>query len=152
MLKYFLLEQFLFKDFLLEQLLLKDFLFLYNFVTHYYWVTNNTSYIFTIFAAICCRIPKKPFFAHKMFFWIFTITLTVTVIPLLIWATFLLSNLHSHLHDTSFVNVLDSFILVIILKAYKFKSSLSFRTHTPLNRSSRVLQLLAHLPILTADR
>ena len=35
-----------------------------------------------------------------------------------------------HLHDTCFVNVLDSFIPVIILKTYKFKSSVSFGTHT----------------------
>ena len=63
---------------------------------------------------------------------------------------FLLPNLHSHLYDICFVNVLDSFIPVIILRTCKFKSSVSFRTHTLLDRASRVLQLPTHLSRLTA--
>ena len=65
---------------------------------------------------------------------------------------FLSSNLHSHLHDICFANVLDSFIPVIILKTYKFKSSVSFGTHTLLDKSSRVLQVPTHLSrLITID-
>ena len=43
------------------------------------------------------------------------------------------------------------FIRVIILKTFKFRSSVSFGTHTLLDRSSRLLQLPAHLSRLTAS-
>ena len=39
------------------------------------------------------------------------------------------------------INDLDSFFPVVILQACKFKYSVSFGTHTPLDRSSIVLQL-----------
>ena len=65
---------------------------------------------------------------------------------------FLLSNLHTHLHDIYFANVFDSLIFVTILKTRKFKSFISFETNTLLHRLSRVLQLPTHLFRLTANR
>ena len=47
-----------------------------------------------------------------------------------------------------FVNVLDSFIPVVTLKTEKPKSSVSFGTHTLLDKPSRVLQLPTHISIL----
>ena len=83
-----------------------------------------------------------------MIFWIFTLTPTFIVIPLLIH--FLLSTLHSHLRNLSFVNVLDSINHFIKLKTCRFKCSVSFGTYTLQDSSSRVLQPLAHLSKLTA--
>ena len=60
--------------------------------------------------------------------------------------------MHSHLHDICFVNVFYSFALTIILKWCKFKYSVLVGTHTLLDKSSRVLQLSAHLSTLTAKR
>ena len=50
-----------------------------------------------------------------------------------------------------FVNVLDSFIPVIMLIMLRFKSSVLFRTHTLLDKSLRVLELQAHLSNLTVN-
>ena len=89
-------------------------------------------------------MPDITFFAHAMLFWIFTLILTVIVIPRF-KLNFLLSNLHLHSHDICFANVFDSFIPVIMLKTPRFESYVLFRTHTLLDRSLRVLQLLIHL-------
>ena len=43
------------------------------------------------------------------------------------------------------------FVPVIILKTYKFKSSVLFETRALLDMLSRVLQLPAHLSRLTAN-
>ena len=51
----------------------------------------------------------------------------------------LLSKLNSHLHDILFISFLYSFILVIIWRTCKFKSSFSFGTHTLLDRLLREL-------------
>ena len=49
--------------------------------------------------------------------------------------------------EICFVNVFDSFILVIILNTFKFKSFVLFRTHILSRISSRVLQLLSKLTL-----
>ena len=108
MFKYMLLGQLLSKCFLLEQFFGTYYMIIYN-----YWITNNTSYIFTIFTTTCCRIPNT-------IFWIFTFTVTLRIIPLLnFWFKLhlLLSNLHSHLHDICFVNVLDVYSSYLIKHA-----------------------------------
>ena len=64
---------------------------------------------------------------------------------------FLPSNLHSHLHDSCFVNIFYSFFHVIILKTCTFKSSVLFVTHTLLDKSLRVSQPLTQLSKLTAN-
>ena len=56
------------------------------------------------------------------------------------------------MHDKRFVKVLDSFIAVIILKTFKFKSSVSFETQTLLDKSLGLLQLLALLFRLITKR
>ena len=48
-------------------------------------------------------------------------------------------------------NVLDAFVPAIILKTSKFKSSVSFPTHTLLDKSSKVLQLATNLSRLTRN-
>ena len=45
----------------------------------------------------------------------------------------------------------DSFIPVNILKTLKFKSSVLFGTHIPLDRSLKVLQLPVHLSKLITN-
>ena len=44
-----------------------------------------------------------------------------------------------------FVNFFDSFIAVILLKLFKFKSSVLFETHTLLDKSIKILKLSKHL-------
>ena len=61
------------------------------------------------------------------------------------------SNLHFNSHDICFVNVFDSFVSVIMLKIFRFKSSVFFGTHALLDRPLRVLQLLTHLSKLMAN-
>ena len=82
---------------------------------------------------------------------VFTLTLTFTIIPLLIWITFFWSNLHLHLHDVCLVNIFDSFIAVIMLRTLRFNSSVLFETHTLSDNSLRVLQLPTHLFSLTVN-
>ena len=60
-------------------------------------------------------------------------------------------NLHSQLHDTSFVNIFDLFIPVIILKPLKFKSSVLSGTHTLLDKSLTVLQRPTQVSKSTAN-
>ena len=72
-------------------------------------------------------------------------------VPLLIQATFFTINLQLYLHDICLVNVGDLFIPVIMLKTFKFKSSVSFRTYTLFVRGSRKLQHPAYLSRLTSD-
>ena len=52
--------------------------------------------------------------------------------------------------EVHFVGCIISFIPLIILKTFKFKFSVLFRTHTLLDRSSRVLQLPTPLSKLIA--
>ena len=79
-----------------------------------------------------------------MFYWFFAVTSTLTVIPLLIYAFFLLSNLYLQLHKICFINVVGSFIPVILI-TFKFTSPVLFKTNILLGRSSGVLQLILHL-------
>ena len=58
---------------------------------------------------------------------------------------FLTTNLHLHSLDICFVNVFNSFIPVIMLNSLGFKSYVLFGTHTLLDKSLRVLQVLKHL-------
>ena len=60
-------------------------------------------------------------------------------------------NLHIQSHDLCFVKIFDSFILVIMLEVLRLKASVLFGTHTLLDKSLRVLQLLMHLCKLTAN-
>ena len=55
------------------------------------------------------------------------------------------------MHDICFVNVLDSFIPVIMLNELRFKSSALFGTYALLDKSLRVLELPIHLSNLTAN-
>ena len=121
-----------------------------NFITYNYWIINNTFCISSIFATTFRMIPSIIFFAH-MFCRNFTPTPTVIIISLFIWLDFLPSNFHFHLHDTFLVNIFDSFIHVIILKTFTFKSFVLFGKHIQLDRSLRVLQLPVCLPKLTAS-
>ena len=61
------------------------------------------------------------------------------------------SNLHLHSDDMCFVDIFESFILVIISKTFIFKSSDLFGTCTLLDNSLRVLQLLTYLSNLAAN-
>ena len=110
-----------------------------NFILFNYQIPN-TSFKFNIFVTTCCRIPKTSFFAHTMFFFrLFHSRKHLSLFNFWFKLHFLPSNLHSHLNDICFINVLDSFIYVIILKTCKFKSSISFGAYTLLDHSSRVL-------------
>ena len=64
---------------------------------------------------------------------------------------YLSSNLHLHLHEICFVNVFNSFILVIMLKMLRFKASVLFGIPTLLDKSLIVLQLLMHPSNLIAN-
>ena len=72
----------------------------------------------------------RSVFAHLMFFPIFTLAKTFVVIPLLIWVT-------SSTIKFAFT-LFDSFILLILLKTFRFKSSVFSGTYTLLDRSLRV--------------
>ena len=61
------------------------------------------------------------------------------------------SNLHLHSQDICLVNVLDSFISVIMLNTFRFKSSVLFGVHSLLDNLLRVLQLPTHLSNLTLN-
>ena len=74
---------------------------------------------------IVSRIASMIFFTCIMFFWIFVLTSTFVIIPLLIRVT---SNIHLRSYDICFVNISNSFIPVIILKTLKFKSFVLFGT------------------------
>ena len=72
----------------------------------------------------------------------------IVIPPFLSKLHFLPSNLYFHLHDICFVNVFDSYILVIMLKKFRFKSPVLFGTHTLL---VGILQLPTHLSNLTTN-
>ena len=76
-----------------------------------------------------------------------TLAPTFIIISILI----LITNLHLHSHDICFVNIFDSFIPIIMLNMLRFESSVLFGTHTLLDRSLRVSQLLTRLSKLTAN-
>ena len=59
--------------------------------------------------------------------------------------------LHLHSHEICFINVFNSYIHIIMLKKLRFKSSVLFGIHTLLDKSFRVLQLLAQLSNITAN-
>ena len=88
----------------------------YNFIAYNYWFTNNISYIFTIFVVTCYRVPKKPFLHTRCSFGFWNSRRHLLLFYFWFKLLFLFSNLHSHLHDVCFVNVLDWFIPVIIWK------------------------------------
>ena len=121
-------------------------------ISFHHWITNNTSWMFTILQST--RFQIYIFFAHVMFFFqMFAFTLAFIVIPLLIWVTFsIIIKLVFTFAWYMFSNVFDSIVLVIILKALKFSSSILFETHSIwYHGSSRVLQHLLHLSKLTMD-
>ena len=143
--KHFLLEY----SFCWRTFCWNSFCFFNNFIAYHYWITNN-SCKFSIFAATCCKIQKWPFL-HWCSFGFLLSHRHLSLLQFLFKLHFL-SNLYSHLHDICLVNVLDFFIPVIILTTGKVKYSVSVGTHTLLDNSSRVLQLPAHLPCVTANR
>ena len=126
------------------------FCFFYNFITCNNWISNNASYISTIFATTCGRILNITFLIYAILFRICTLTSTFIIISLLIELHFLLWNLHSHLNDICFINVFNLFISGFMLEMFRFKSSVLYGTHTLLERSSKVLQFPSHLFRLTA--
>ena len=80
-------------------------------------------FITSISTSTCTRIPNIIFFTYMFFTHInsycyFTLDLNFIF----------LSNLHLHLH-ICFVNVFDSFIPVIMLSTFRFKSSVLFGTY-----------------------
>ena len=81
----------------------------------------------------------------------FAFALTFIVIPLLIWIAFFTIKFTVHSHDISFVNVCDSFILVIMLNKLRFKSFVLFGIDTFLDKSLGVFQLLTHLSKITTN-
>ena len=93
----------------------------YNFVTYKYWIISNTFSIHTILTKTCYRMATIIFFIRKR---IFIITLTFIIIPFLLHV--LLSSLHLKSYETIFVNVLASFIFVIILNTLTSTSFISF--------------------------
>ena len=113
-----------------------SFCFFYDLITRNHWIVNNTSYIFTIFAATCSRIANIIVFAHMMLFQIFT--LTSRFIPLVIWIKFSTTKFK---FTFTWYMLCWCFLLihVIILKTLRFKSSILFGMHTLLDRSLRVL-------------
>ena len=122
----------------------------YNFITRKITKSSIKLAKYLLFSNYMQQDSKYNFF-HINYFPYFIYFFIV--IPLLIWIMFstLIFYLHSHLHDICFVNIFDSFILVIMLKTLRLKSSALFGTHNLLDRSSRVLQLPAHLSKLTAN-
>ena len=107
--------------------------------------------MFSIFATASNRIPNIIFFGHTMLFWIFTLGQHLSLFRFWFELHFLPSNLHLHSHDICFVNAFDAFVLLIILKALRFKSAVLFGTYYLLDKSLRVLQLPAHLSKLTEN-
>ena len=85
----------------------------YNFITHNHWIFNSTCWIIAT-----SQLHITGWF-QIFFFLIFTLTSTFIIIPILIWGTFLLSNLHLNSHDTWFINDFHSFIIFITLKILK---------------------------------
>ena len=100
--------------------------------------------MFFIFTITCSRI-RNIFFTYMTFI---TFTSTMIVIPLS-ESHFLPSNLHLHSHDMCFVNVLESFIPVIMLNTLRFKSSVLIGTHILLDKSFKALPLPTNLSSLT---
>ena len=96
-------------------------------------VFNNTSYIFTIFTTACGRISSIIIFTHSrcFFFFIFTLTLTFIVTPVLIRVTFstIKITFRSAWYMFCFL-FFHSFIPVIKLTRCRFKSSLLIDAHT----------------------
>ena len=85
-----------------------------------------------------------------MFYWIFIVTFTYIVISLLIYTTFLWSNVYFQLHEICFISVVGSFIPVILI-TFKFTSQVLFKENVLLDRSSGVLQPPLHLSRLTIN-
>ena len=111
---------------------------IYSFITCNHRIANS------IFTTTCSRIPNITFFTCIAFFWFLH---SHRHLPLFrFWSELHLlpSNLHFDSHDICFVNIFDLFIPYHI-KDTQYKSSLLFGTHTLLDRSLRVLQLLRHL-------
>ena len=116
----------------------------YNFITFNYGIINNIFSIFTIFTSACTRIPIKSFL-HTCFLGLLHSHRHLLLFHFWFDFHFLPWNLLLHSHDTCFVNVFDMFILVIILKAFKFISPVLFATHIPPDGQTRVSQLSLHL-------
>ena len=81
----------------------------------------------------------------------FALALTFIVIHFWFELHFVPSNLQLHSHDISFVNVCDSFILVIMLNKLGFKSFVLFGIDTFLDKLLRVFELLTHLSKITTN-
>ena len=118
----------------------------YNFITGNHLIVNYTNQIFIIFAKTCSSIPNIIFFTYMLF----TLDQHLSLFHFWFDLHFLPSNLHLHLHDTCFVNVI-SFIPVIIINTLRIRSPVLFGTHTLLDKSFTVLQLPTDLSTLTAN-
>ena len=98
---------------------------LYNFITHNHW----------IFATTCWRISNQHLSLFQHWFELHCLPPTLL----------------SHSHDICFVNVFDLYISVIIFNTLRFKSYVSFGTHTLLGKSLRVIELPTHVSNLAAN-
>ena len=105
------------------------FCFLYNLIIRNYCIINNTSYVFTIFTTTCSRIPNIIFSHTWCSFKLLHSHQHLSFFYILFDLYFLPSALHLYLHDIYFVNVIDSFIPVIMLKILRYKSPILFQTH-----------------------
>ena len=81
----------------------------------------------------------------------FTLASTfIIILPLWFELCFLSSVLHLHSHEISFIQIIDWFFPVTILRTCIFISFVLFRTHCLLEKSLRVLQRPTHLFNLTS--
>ena len=117
----------------------------YNLIIRNQWIVNNTSYIFTIFKASLAGFWIKTFWHTRCSLGFLHLYQYLSLFHFWFKLQFLPWKLHWYLHHICFINVYDSFILIITLKTWRFKFSILFRTHTLLDRSIGELQLLTHL-------
>ena len=81
-----------------------------------HWITNNTSWIFTVFTSTCRRIPNIILFAHMMFFGIFRSHRHLSLFCFWFELHFLPVKLQIYIRIT---HVLLIFLSYLFLKPYK---------------------------------
>lgn len=111
----------------------------YNFITWNYWIFDKTFHISIInLTSAYTRIPNMIFFAYKILFRTFTLTLEFIATLLLIRIPF--SKIKFPLIIT-WSRICDSFLIVIMLKIFKITSFASFGTLILLDTTWRVILL-----------
>ena len=100
---------------------------------------------------VLTRIINIFFYTLDVFLAFFTHVKLLSLFYFRFELHFLPSNLHVRSHDICFVNAFDPFIPAIILKIFKFTSSVLFATYILTDGSPRVLQLSLHLSKLITN-